>query len=206
MPGAPVVLASASPRRIELLDALLGRESFTVQPADLDEAAVAVGIENAAAMVTALARAKAEAVWHAGTIVIGADTVVRHREVTLGKPTDRAAAAANLRSMRGNQVEVISAVTVVGPRGARADEVVRSRLLVGHPSDDAIADYVASGAADDKAGGLAVQGAAGSFVDEVRGCMTNVYGLPVCATMRLLGQAGHSVVGDCPDCGDSVPH
>lgn len=196
-----LLLASGSPRRVDLLTQLVLPAGFTVEPADIDEDDAARGHTDAAPLVTAVARAKADAVWRPGRTVLAADTIVRHRGQNLGKPSDHAAAVERIAAMRGEEVDVLSAVVVTGVRGARVDEVVRSTLHMGHPDDAAIAAYVATGEADDKAGGLAVQDGAGDFVDHISGCVTNVYGLPMCATARLLRHAGIASDGSCPDCG-----
>lgn len=197
-----MVLASASPRRHALLAELLGADGFTIADAAVDEAAIAARFMDPRAVATALARAKAAAVVRPGSVLIGADTVVVDGGDILGKPVDRDEARATLRRMRGRHLDVITAVCVIGPRGARSDESVVTRLLVGHPSDEVIDAYVATGEADDKAGSLAVQGRARAFIDDIDGCLTNVYGLPLCATGRLLAQARVPVAGACPDCGD----
>ena len=204
-PGPRLVLASASPRRVALLGQLHGVGDVVVTPADIDEDAMSARAGGGTALVTDIARAKAQAVWTPGTWVLAADTVVVHAGEILGKPRHRDHAGRMLRSMRDQAVDVLTSVVVVGPRGARADEVVRSTLHIGHPSDDAIAGYVASGAADDKAGGLAVQDQASEFVERLEGCRTNVYGLPLHAAIRLLDQAGLPAGGACPGCPES-PH
>ncbi|MDH3704427.1 MAG: Maf family protein [Acidimicrobiia bacterium] len=195
-----LVLASGSPRRVDLLTQLLGPSAFVVEPADIDEDDAGLGHDQPAPLVAAVARAKAAAVWQPGRTVLAADTIVRHQRQNLGKPIDRTAAAATISSMRGDAVDVWSAVVVTGARGARVDEVVRTTLHMARPDDDAIAAYVATGAADDKAGGLAVQDGAGPFVDRISGCVTNVYGLPLCATARLLGHAGLLLPDSAPSC------
>lgn len=200
-----LVLASGSPRRTDLLGQLVEPTMFRIEPADVDEERIGAHHDDPARFAVTVARAKAGAVWQSGLVVLAADTVVHHDGRILGKPADRDDAMATIASMRGQTVEVVSAVVVTGVRGARVDEVVRTELHMGRPDDGAIAAYVATGAADDKAGGLAVQDGAGPFVDHISGCVTNVYGLPLCATARLLRHAGVAVDGPCPDCGASAP-
>ncbi|MGI9603472.1 MAG: Maf family protein [Acidimicrobiales bacterium] len=197
-----IVLASASPRRVDLLGQLLGHSRFEMTPADIDETEVAQGFDTAPRVVSAVARAKAAEVWQPATTVVAADTVVDHQGRILGKPLDRQDATAMLTAMRGDLVEVWSAVVVTGPSGARVDEVVGSRLIIGRPDDAAIATYVESGAADDKAGALAVQDEARRFIDRIEGCRANVYGLPLCATARLLAHFGVRPTAACPGCRD----
>ena len=180
-PGPEVILASGSPRRRELLRAI-GVEPV-VQPADVDETPGRG--EAAAALVTRLAAAKAEAV-PAGddSLVIAADTVVVLEGDILGKPTDADDARAMLRRLSGRTHEVVTGVHVRrGDRRASAVEVseVRFRRL----TSDEIDAYVATGEPLDKAGAYAIQGGAGAFVEGLTGSRTNVIGLPTAAVVGL---------------------
>ncbi len=179
-----LVLASASPRRRELLG-LLG-VPFEVVPADLDE--TPLRDEDVDAMVRRLAAAKALAV-DAGndTIVIGADTAVEIDGEILGKPTGTDHAARMLRRLSGRTHRVHTAVaaqrrgSVVG-HGATASEVTFVAM-----SDAAIEWYVATGEPLDKAGSYGLQGIGGVFVESVTGSVTGVLGLPIDVVVRLLG-------------------
>ncbi len=186
----PLVLASASPRRRVLLAML--HVGVDVVPAEVDEAALSAGFEPVAA-VAVVARAKAEAVDGEGCPVLAADTVVVLDGQILGKPTDRADAEQMLRSQSGRTVEVLSNVVLKHVDGTLASRSATSILAVAELDDDAIAAYLETGEADDKAGGLAVQGAAKAFVTIVEGSRSNVFGLPLAETIELLREAGITV-------------
>lgn len=186
----PLVLASSSPRRRVLLAML--RVGVDVVPADVDEAALSEGLEPMAA-VAVVARAKAQAVEGDGRPVLAADTVVVLDGQILGKPTDRADAEDMLRSQSGRTVEVISNVVLKHIDGSLAARSATSVLAVAELDDSAIASYLATGEADDKAGALAVQGAAKAFVTIIAGSRSNVFGLPLAQTIELLREAGITV-------------
>ncbi len=145
--------------------------------------------------VTALALAKARAVAaaiDAPAVVLGADTEVVLDGVLLGKPSDPAHAAQMLRDLRARVHEVVTGIALVEvPGGGRErTHAVVSRVRMADYGDDDIGAYVATGEPFDKAGGYAVQGLGGRLVAEVDGCYTNVVGLPVEATRRLLQEWG----------------
>lgn len=185
-----LILASASPRRAETLRKL--QIPFEPRPVDLDEA-IPEGMGGRDAALH-LARAKAEAAaadvregW-----VLGADTVVWHREAALGKPADAADALRILARLQGDRHEVFTGLCVVRQPGARRFEhVERSEVRMAHLDREAIEAYVATGEPMGKAGAYAVQGIAAAFVEEVRGPVDNVVGLPVRATVQLLARAGY---------------
>ena len=173
----PLVLASASPRRAELLRRV-GIE-VEVQPADTDET-VREG-ESATACAVRLAAAKADGVFAELTDrwVLAADTVVEQGGVVLGKPADAAQARSMLISLSGQPHRVTTAFSLRGPDCARDGQVtteVRFRDL----SDPEIQGYVFAGEWRGKAGGYAVQGMAAVFVAEVRGSVSNVIGFASC--------------------------
>jgi septum formation protein len=162
---------------------------FTVEASGVDEQPPP-GLRPADA-IRAIARAKARAVAArrppGSAVVLGADTEVVLDGQLLGKPADAAAATAMLGRLRGRTHEVITAVVLVaaGP-GREAGEVVVSRVTMAAYDDAAVAAYVATGEPFDKAGSYAVQGLGAQLVAGVDGCLTNVIGLPVEATRRLL--------------------
>lgn len=185
---APLVLASASPRRAEVLRSA-GLE-FEALPADVDERAVkgAAAPADAALRVAAL-KASAVSRLRPDAVVVGADTVVVFEGRTLGKPSGPAEAAQMLRDLSGRDHQVITGVAVAW-QGAvtSAPEVttVRLRLL----SDQEIAVYVATASPLDKAGAYGIQDRPLSPAARYDGCYLNVVGLPLCALSRLLRQAG----------------
>lgn len=182
---APVVLASASPRRRELLRALL--DETTVDPADLDERTT----DDPRADARRLAREKASAVArrHPGAVVIGADTIVHDGERAYGKPGDAGTATAMLRALRGKTHLVVTGIAVVSASGA-ASEVSGSGVTLADLSDDAIAAYVASGRPLDKAGAYAIQDEDVPTVTALDGCYCSVMGLPIWRLRALLATAG----------------
>ncbi len=178
-----ILLASASPRRAELLASDGYR--FDVMPADVNESPV-VG-ESPADYVARLAAAKAEAVAGGarGRVVLGADTAVVFENRVFGKPTDDTEAAAMLRQLSARAHEVLTGVAL--RRGDwSADGVERTRVHFVELSGDQIAAYVASGESRDKAGAYAIQGGASAFVDRIEGSRSNVVGLPLELVRRLL--------------------
>jgi septum formation protein len=181
--GLPLVLASASPRRAELLR--LAGYRFTVSHADLDETPHPG--EAPAAYVQRLAEAKAAAVAgrHPDALVLGADTTVVVDGDILGKPVDAADAAAMLTRLQGRVHEVLTGVAVAGP-GGRASAVAATRVWFAPMSAGEIADYVASGEPMDKAGAYAIQGLASRYVERIEGSHPNVVGLPVAVVHALL--------------------
>jgi septum formation protein len=189
-----LILASASPRRRELLSRL--GLVFEVRPSEIEEPLTTE--VPAPALATTLARAKARAVADQvraegddPALVLGADTLVVLDGRPLGKPGSRAEARTVLRALSGRSHEVVTAVALVEVPGAReAAEVATSRVLMRPYGESEIEAYVATGEADDKAGAYAVQGAGGQLVARVEGSLENVVGLPLGATVRLLRAFG----------------
>jgi len=183
--GVPIVLASASPRRRELL-ALLGL-TFEVAPADLDE--TWRNGEAPAAHAERLAREKAAARARPGAVAIGSDTIVVIDGEILGKPRDAAEAAAMLRRLSGREHEVFTGVAVsFGGKAASgaARTVVRFR-----PLDDAtIRAYVATGEPMDKAGAYGIQGYGAVLVERIDGDYFTVMGLGLVLLTGLLVRVG----------------
>jgi septum formation protein len=185
-----LVLASASPRRRELL-AQAGFQ-FEVRPAHIPEDSF--DGEDPIAYVTRLAREKAEVVYREmsagassndGLVVLGADTTVTLDNHILGKPEDAADAARMLRMLSGRSHHVITGVAVVSASGAEvAAEVTAVRFLT--LSDEEIAAYVASGEPMDKAGAYGIQGLAARWIPRVEGCYFNVVGLPLALVSTML--------------------
>lgn len=183
-----IVLASASPRRRELL-AQVGY-SFTVHPAHIAENPLPG--EAPIAYVTRLAREKAEAVFaelsaksSAALQVLGADTTVTLDDQILAKPEDPADAARMLRQLSGRSHHVITGVAVVTGQSTQvAAEVTGVRFL--SLSDADIESYVATGEPMDKAGAYAIQGRAARWIPRIEGCYFNVVGLPLALVSSLL--------------------
>lgn len=191
-----LVLASASPRRQELLRNAGIR--FTVQPAEIDESPLKG--ESARNCAERLAREKALAVFEKRPrdFVLGADTIVTIDGLILGKPSDNSNAVQMLRMLSGRTHEVITGVCLVAPDGNGTD--VRSgseltRVTMCEISDDEIRDYVASGEPMDKAGAYAIQGMASRWIPRIEGDYSNVVGLPVAPVYSMLKDAGIKLEG-----------
>ena len=198
--ASPVlVLASASPRRAELLRS--AGIDFTIRVADVDE--TPLPDECAEAHVTRLAAAKAHAIAGRGesAAILGADTVVVVDGRILGKPTDLEDARAMLRSLSGRTHEVLTGVCLIGPTGqptptgaggSRPSLADLSRTVVEFaPLEPAeIEWYVNSGEPMDKAGAYAIQGLASRFVTRIDGSYSNVVGLPLTLVYGLCRRLG----------------
>jgi len=176
----PVILASASPRRQQLLKPLV--ESFRVVPADLDEDALTESDPWATASGLAIAKARSIARDYPDHLVIGGDTVVAYEDASgwhqLSKPTDTQDAIRILTLLSDRQHVVITGLAVVYPGGEQVTTdhtEVTFRAL----STAEIAAYVATGEPMDKAGAYAIQGGASGFVSAINGNISAVVGLPV---------------------------
>jgi septum formation protein len=183
-----LILASASPRRRELLGPL--GLSFEVEASALPETPRAG--EAPADFAQRMAREKAQAVAaaHPGAAVLGADTIVVVDGAIVGKPTDVAEARRMLARLSGCTHTVITAVALVTPGAPVTERVVESTVEFRPLSAAEIEAYVATGEPLDKAGAYAIQGGARRFVRHVRGSYTNVIGLPLDEVRAMLGQAG----------------
>ena len=179
---SPLILASGSPRRRGLLAALgIG---FVVRPADIDE--TRFDDTPVAARVELLARSKADAcAAGAAEVVLAADTLVVLGGHVLGKPIDSADARKTLGLLRGREHEVVTGVALrwgVERVQASVCTTVEMRAY----SDDEVAEFVGTGAAQDKAGAYAIQDESFHPVERIEGCYCNVVGLPLGTVRRLL--------------------
>ncbi|RJF74749.1 Maf-like protein [Rhodopseudomonas palustris] len=199
MLGRPkLVLASASPRRLALLNQA-GIEPDALRPADVDETPTRGELPRACA--TRLARAKAEAALKSvqldddlrGAFVLTADTVVAVGRRILPKAELVDEASQCLRLLSGRNHRVYSAICLVTPKGGFRQRLVESKVRFKRLSEEDIDGYVASGEWRGKAGGYAVQGIAGSFVVKIVGSYTNIVGLPLYETVNLLGGEGFPI-------------
>lgn len=177
------VLASASPRRRDLLSA--AGFDFDVHPVDVDEARRPG--EPAAEYVVRLAAAKAQrgALEHIGRVVLGADTTVVVDGAVLGKPEDDVDAARMLRLLSGRAHEVLTGVAAAR-RTRLASAVETTMVWMAELTDEDLVRYVASGEPAGKAGAYAIQGLASRFVTRIEGSYANVVGLPVARVPGLL--------------------
>ena len=192
MSSRPLILASGSPRRRELLGEL--GVPFAVDVSDADETADPV--PSAADQAMSLAERKARAVVarrHEG-LVLGADTIVVLDGELLGKPEDDADAHRMLRRLSGRPHEVVTGLALVdAATGEIARSAVTSTVHMRRLGDDEIAAYVATGEPRDKAGAYAIQGTGSALISALDGCFTNVVGLPLCETATLLARLGVAI-------------
>jgi len=186
-PVTPLILASASPRRLSLL-AQIGIVPAQVLPADIDEAPRRE--ETPRLLAQRLAIGKAEAVWTAGTAVLGADTVVGVGTRILPKAETREQAAACLTLLSGRRHHVYTGVLLIGPDGRRSKRVVESAVIFHRMSHDQITAYLDSGEWEGKAGGYAIQGLAAAHIRMISGSFSNVVGLPLFETAQMLRGQG----------------
>ena len=191
-----LVLASASPRRRDLLERV--GVPLVVRPADVDES-VHAG-EAPLVYVRRVAAAKADALADGRAWVLAADTIVEIDGEVLGKAADADDARRMLRQLRGRRHRVTTAVALRGP-GVSADREVTTEVVMVAASDDDVDGYVASGEWRGKAGAYAVQGIAAALVAEIHGSITNVIGLPLAEVIALLREVG----GPAPSLRDGRP-
>lgn len=182
----PLILASQSPRRREILEKL--GVTFTVCPAK-SEVAIDSSLPLCEA-VKAVARAKAEevAAEHPGKAVLGADTVVAIGETVLGKPRDEADAKRMLRALSGNEHRVVTAVWLMDESGAGRGFASDNRVTFAPLSDEDIDEYVATGEPMDKAGAYGIQGIGGRYITRIHGDFYAVMGLPCGELWQFLHQ------------------
>ncbi len=191
-----LILASASPRRLALLQQV-GLDPDALLPVDLDETPKKGELPRL--LATRLAGEKAEAALKvaasrpelAGAYLVAADTVVSVGRRILPKCEVINEAAQCLRLLSGRAHRVYSGVVVVTPKGAMRRRIVETRVRFKRLSTDEIEAYLASGEWRGKAGGYAIQGLAGGFVQKIIGSYTSVVGLPLYETLSLLAGEGY---------------
>ncbi|MBI1270349.1 septum formation protein Maf [bacterium] len=200
-----LILASASPRRVELLSLL--KLSFDTRPSHVDES-VAPGI-SAEQAVLDIARRKSTACREEtraeytdqSVIVLGADTTVALGEEMLGKPQTDAEAFEMLSKLSGGEHLVLTGVSLIASKGEEQKEfygIETSLVKFRELQEKEIRFYIESGEPMDKAGAYAIQGLGSVFIEKITGCYTNIVGLPLPMTVGLLRQAGLPVM-NCLD-------
>ena len=189
MPGSRIILASASPRRSELLESAGIR--FQVIPGHIDETPLPA--EKPLDHVLRLAEQKARevALREEGDFFIGADTIVVCDDEIMGKPVDSEDAVRMLRKLSGRHHEVITGTAIYEKTaGSAIRRSVTTKVLFKELSDIEISSYVATGCPLDKAGAYAIQGGAAFMVRSIEGSYTNVVGLPLCEVVEALRHLG----------------
>ena len=187
-----LVLASASPRRADLLKA--AGIPFDVFPVDVDEHFRAGEKPEDAVARLAEAKATTALAAHPDAVVLGADTTVVVRGQALAKPIDQADAARMLRLLSGRTHEVFTGVCL-SSRDRRLSHVEPTHVRLAHLGEAEIDWYVSTGEPLDKAGGYAVQGLASRFVEGIDGSYSNVVGLPISSVYELLKELGCAILG-----------
>ena len=201
-----LILASASPRRQQLLSLL--EVPFTSLKADVEENRG--HREKPEEMVCRLSQAKAEALAedYPERLIVAADTIVVLDSQVLGKPADADEAAAMLQRLLGREHLVFSGLTALSPStGQQATELAQTTVWMRPYSDEEISRYVASGDPLDKAGAYAIQHQEFNPVAYIQGCYASVMGLPLCHLGRALSRLGLTLPVDVPHvCQDFTGH
>ena len=188
--NASLILASASPRRLDLLSQI-GITPSKVIAAEIDESKARS--EKPSDLVKRLAEAKAAAVakWNPNFWVLGADTVVSCGQRVLGKAADEAEARVCLELLSGRRHRVYGGVCLISPDGQRRIRLVITAVVFKRLDRDDIDTYISLGEWQGKSGAYAIQGAAAALVPKIIGSYTNVVGLPLAETAALLRGAGY---------------
>ena len=189
-PGAPLVLASASPRRLQLLQQV-GIRPSDVDPADVDETPRRRELPHHYARRVALDKLAAVAARHPGAFLLAADTVVAVGRRILPKAESEAEARRCLELLSGRRHRVLGGIAVQAPDGRRAAALVTTAVIFKRLSPEELERYLAGGEWRGKAGGYAIQGAAAAFIPKVIGSYPNVVGLPLVETCNLLSGLGY---------------
>lgn len=184
-----LVLASASPRRLRLLEQV-GILAHSVMPADVDETPLPAELPRVYARRMALAKATWAAARVPGGIVLAADTVVARGRRILPKPADADEARRCLALLSGARHRIYGGVAVIAPPREPLLRVVVTAVAFKRLTMEEIDRYLASEEWRDKAGGYAVQGRAAAFVRGISGSYSNIVGLPLFETCALLGGVG----------------
>jgi septum formation protein len=192
LPTPRLVLASASPRRAEILTSL--GIPFDVDPADVDETPLSGEAPQQTVDRLASAKAAAVAPRHPGLCVLAADTLVVLDGAVLGKPADDAEAARMLSRLSGREHRVVTGICLRADTGPGRTLTEWSRVRFAPLSEREVAWYVATGEPRDKAGAYAVQGLGARFIEGIEGSFTNVMGLPARAVYRLLRETPDSAL------------
>jgi septum formation protein len=186
----PLVLASASPRRLELLGQI-GLAPDLIDPTEIDETPMPGELPRPLALRLAREKAAVAARRHPEAFVLAADTVVAVGRRLLGKPEDAADAKRMLTLLSGRAHRVLTAVAATAPGGRTGSRLSETRLRFKRLTGAEVAAYVACGEWAGKAGGYGIQGRAGAFVIALSGSYTGVVGLPLYETRALLEGLGY---------------
>jgi septum formation protein len=189
LPFSTLVLASASPRRLELLRQI-GLAPARIDPAEIDESVLRNELPPAHARRLAAAKLAAVAPRHAGAFVLAADTVVALGRRILPKAEDEPTARRCLKLLSGRRHRVLGAVELQGPDGRGIRRLVTTAVTFKRLSTAEIELYLASREWQGKAGGYAIQGLAAAFIPAINGSYSNIVGLPLAETWAMLQGLG----------------
>jgi septum formation protein len=194
LPTTPqrLVLASASPRRLDLLRQI-GLQPDAVEAAEVDETPLKDETPRLLAIRLAMAKAERVAAAHGGSFVLGADTVVALGRRVLPKAESEQQVRECLDLLSGRAHKVLTGVCAIGPEGRKIQRLVESRLHFKRLTPAEVDGYVGCGEGLGKAGGYGVQGRAGAFVIALQGSYSGVVGLPLYETANLLAGLGYQL-------------
>ena len=181
----PFILASASPRRRDLL-AQIGLVPDKIIPADINEDPITGELPRDHALRLSCEKAAKVAGDHPGRVILASDTVVGLGRRILPKAEDRETAESCLRLLSGRSHRVFTGVAVIDETGLLRSRISETRLKMKRLSEAEISEYLESGEWDGKAGGYGIQGLAGAYIINLAGSFTGVVGLPVYETRNLL--------------------
>jgi septum formation protein len=187
-----LVLASASPRRLDLLERI-GVKPDAVVPADVDESVPRGELPRDHALRLAREKAQAVAATESKALVLAADTVVAVGRRILPKVEDEETLRACMRLLSGRRHRVLTGVALAIPGGGVRERLVETMIAIKRLSDDEIAYYASHGEWRGKAGGYALQGYGEVYVRHIAGSYSNVVGLPLAETRMLLKSAGYPI-------------
>ncbi|PKR53238.1 septum formation inhibitor Maf [Thalassospira marina] len=188
--SSKLVLASASPRRVELLTQI-GITPAAIAPADIDETPLKDESPRRLALRLAEEKAKAVADGHDGAYVLAADTVVACGQRALGKPEDAAEARKFLGMLSGRRHRVYGGICVIAPDGTLRSRVVETQVIFRSLNEGDIRRYLATDEWQGKAGAYGIQGLAAVFIRQISGSYSNVVGLSLYDTDALLRGLGY---------------
>lgn len=187
---AQLILASASPRRLQLLEQIFLRPDAVI-PADIDETVLKGELPAAYAKRIALAKAEKIAATHKDAFILAADTVVACGRRILPKAEDAVTAAQCLDLLSGRRHRVLGGIAVISPQGKSSVRLVTTIVKFKRLTPDEKKNYLGTGDWDGKAGGYAIQGPAAGFIPFINGSYTNVVGLSLPETHQMLHGLGY---------------
>lgn len=192
MTAIPLILASASPRRLDLLKQM-GITPQKVVPASIDESPLKAESPSRYVIRVATLKADAVAAQYPGTFILAADTMVIHGGQMLGKAENPQDIQRYLTKLSGKSHHVFSGLCVIAPDGRMIQRAIQTRIRFKHLTSKEIREYAEQQEGIGKAGGYAIQGYAASFVTQMVGSYTNVVGLPLYETRNALIGLGYSI-------------